>query len=157
MRRFLLWCSPLALALITPAAPGVAGASVSVGIYISNAPPPPVVVWHREPTMVLIRGSSVYCYPGDLDYDYFRYGMYYYAYHDDCWYRARYWRGPYRAIHASYVPRAFYALHDRGYHWRHRWHGIPPGHAKNMVPVAERHGHGHGKGHGHGHGHDKDD
>ena len=157
MRRFLIACPllALALALTAPATPAAAATNVSIGINLGNAPPPPVVVWRHEPRMVLVPGSTVYYYAGDCDYDYFQYGMYYYAYHDDCWYRARYWRGPFRAIHTSYVPRAFYRLHDRGYHWRHPWRGVPEG---RMVQVSERkqhhkHGHGHGK---HGHGHDDD-
>ena len=88
MRRVLPWCSLLALA-IALCAPATAGASVSIGINISNAPPPPVVVWRAEPQLVVVPGSSIYCYGDDLDYDYFRYGMYFYVFNDGYWYRAR--------------------------------------------------------------------
>ena len=153
MRRVLPWCSLLALA-VALCAPATSGATVSIGINISNAPPPPVVVWRAEPRLVVVPGSSIYCYGDDLDYDYFRYGMYFYVFNDGYWYRARRFNGPFVAIHESYVPRAFYAIHDRGYHWKHHWAGKPPGRAK-MVRVVERPEHGHG--HGHGRGHDKND
>src|SRR5262249_53024048 len=137
MKRFLLWRPLLglaaALALSAPATPAAAGTSVSINI--GNAPPPPVVVWRREPRMIIIPGSSVYYYDGDLDYDYFQYGMYYYAYHDDCWYRSSGWRGPFVAIRSGYVPRVFYSLHDRGYHWHHAWREVPQG---RVVRVSER-------------------
>ena len=151
MRSFMLWCFALALALIL-SAPGPASATVVVSI--GNAPPPPVVVFRTEPRWVVLPTSHVSYYDGPNDYDYLRYGSHYYIYNNGYWYRAPQYRGPYVAIREAYVPRAFYGLNDRGYHWRHAWKKAPPGQIKKMRQGREHDNRG--RKHGKGHGHDKD-
>ncbi len=131
----------LALGLmgITPA-----HAEVSLNINLSNAPPPPVVVYRSEPRMVLVPESRVYVIDDDQsDYDYFRYGSRYYIYKSGYWYRARNYRGPFMVIEERYVPASIWRVPER------RWRHLPPGHRKrNVIVVKEKKGHyDHGKGH----------
>jgi hypothetical protein len=118
----------VALGLLVPLA-AQGGTSVGVSISIGNAPPPPVVVVREEPHLVLVPNSSVYvCEDSRVDYDSFRYGVYWYTYNSGFWYRARRWGGPYRAIEVRYVPNAIMMVPAR--HWRHHPHGGPPGQMK---------------------------
>jgi hypothetical protein len=144
MRRFVLWCCLLALVV---SAPAHASSSSSMSITIGNAPPPPVLVFRGEPRLIVVPATGVYYYDGPGDYDYFRYGQSYYIYNGGYWYRAPRARGPFVAIREAYVPRAFYNLDDRGYHWKHGWKRVPPGQVRKMERRVD--GHGHKKGHGH--------
>ena len=122
MRRLATWTLLLALVALLPAI-ARAASTVTVG----NAPPPPVVAFRAEPRMVIVPGTTVYVVHNyeDLDYDYFEYGAWYYIYSHDHWYKAPGYRGPFVVVHEADVPRVFYGLHDRGYHWKHRPHGTP--------------------------------
>lgn len=124
------------------------GTSVGLSVSIGNAPPPPIVVVREQPRVVLVPNSTVYvCEDDRIDYDTFRYGVFWYAYNDGFWYRARTWRGPYRTIEVRYVPRAIMTVPAR--HWRHHPHGGPPGQMKKgdgrgyddreVVVVKEKH------------------
>jgi hypothetical protein len=145
--------------LLVMAWAGVASATTNLGISVNigNAPPPPVVVVREEPHVVLVPGSTVYVVDDRrFDYDYFRYGVYWYIYDDGWWYRARSYRGPYRAVEVRYVPRAIINVPAR--HWKHHPHGGPPGQMKKAYyrdgyHEGYRDGRKHGKG-GRGHGHD---
>lgn len=159
MRRFIPWCLLLALAV---SAPALAATSVTVGITLGNAPPPPRVAFRSEPRWTPMSTIGVAYYEGPCDYDYFRCGSYFYIYNGGFWYRSPQYRGPFIAIRESYVPRAFYGLHDRGYHWRHAWKNVPPEAYRRVERRHERreergeHGqHGqrgkHGERGGHGH------
>jgi len=164
MRRILPWSLLLALAV---SAPAMAATSVSVGITLGNAPPPPRIMFGSEPRWTAMPTVGVAYYDGPCDYDYFRYGSYFYIYNDGFWYRSPYYRGPFIAIRETYVPRAFYGLHDRGYHWRHAWKSVPPGQYRRVDQRFDRRedrrddrrdnrhddrkDRGHGRGHGHGH------
>jgi len=159
MKRLPLFVLLLAVAAAFAAQPAAASSSVSVGVRIGNAPPPPVVVWRRAPVLVVVPGTDVYSYRDDLDYDYFRYGNSYYIWNDGYWYRAPGWRGPFVVVRQEYVPRVFYGIHDRGYRWRHSW--VPPGqirraevHERNEerreMRRDVRHERKEGKEHGHG-------
>jgi hypothetical protein len=161
MKRILPWYFLLALVMSVPAS---AETSVRVGLTLGNAPPPPVVRFRAEPRMVIMPTGGVSYYGDPSDYDYFRYGSYFYIYNGGYWYRSAYYRGPFIAIRESYVPRAFYGLHDRGYKWHHAWKDAPPG-AYRRVERREERQEGdrherreqrgnHGKHEGHGH--DKD-
>jgi len=140
------------MALVAPAS---ANADVSWQLNISNAPPPPTVVVREQPHWILVPGSTVYTVNDDAyDYDYFRYGVFYYVSRGGYWYRARSYRGPFRVCEVRYVPRAI--LNVPGRYWRHP-HGGPPGQLKkreNVVVVREgdERGQGHGNGQGNGHG-----
>lgn len=118
-----------------------AGTSIGVSVSIGDAPPPPVVVVREQPHIVVVPGSSVYVVEDRrYDYDCFRYGVYWYVYNDGWWYRARGYRGPFRAIEVRYVPRAIMNVPAR--HWRHHPHGGPPGLVKKQrrdAVVVERH------------------
>jgi len=82
---------------------------VNVQIGIGNAPPPPVVVVREEPRVVMVPGSAVYVVDDNRwGYDCFHYGVYWYAYRDNYWYRARAWRGPFVSVRTEYVPRAIF-------------------------------------------------
>jgi hypothetical protein len=130
MKRLSLGLTAFAIAIgLASLAPRPAAAETSVSIGVNLGGPPPVVVWRREPRLYIVPGTSVYCYnDDDADYDYFQYGTSFYIFSRDRWYRAPSWRGPFVYIREEYVPRAFYALGDRGYRWRHAaWRGVPPG------------------------------
>lgn len=156
MRWFILCCFLLALVV---SAPAHAHTSMSVGITLGDAPPPPVLVFRGEPRLILVPTTGVSYYDGPDDYDYFRYGTYYYVYNGGYWYRAPRYRGPFIAIREAYVPRVFYGLDDRGYHWRHGWKRVPPGQGRRMERREHEHGqrgeHGHQRGHKDGNGHQR--
>jgi len=122
MRRLATWSLLLALVALLPA---IARATTTV--MAGNAPPPPAVLFRAEPRMVIVPGTTVYVVHNyeDLEYDYFEYGAWYYIYSHDHWYKAPGYRGPFVVVHEMDVPKVFYGLHDRGYHWRHRPHGTP--------------------------------
>lgn len=126
MKRLFVTVTALSLAL---SAPAFAGSSVSIGVRIGDAPPPPAVVFHQQPRWVMAPRGGVYVVDDNqLDYDYFRYGGWHYVYNDGWWYRARRYRGPFVAIERRYVPRPIFMMSDRDYRWRHHpegWRGTP--------------------------------
>jgi len=124
-RNRVLW---LLIAAIAATPVGAwAGTSVGWSVSIGNSPPPPVVVFQREPRVVMVPGSTVYVVEDDCDYDVFRYGVFWYVLNDGYWYRARSHRGPYVAVSARYVPTAISNVPPK--YWRHP-HGGPPGQMK---------------------------
>ena len=142
MKRRTLWSFLLASVVAAPLTAS-AGTSVGVSISIGNAPPPPVVVFQREPRIVMVPGSTVYVVNDECDYDVFRYGVYWYVFNDGYWYRARTHRGPYAVVSARYVPTAIVNVPPR--YWRHP-HGGPPGQMKkrgDYVVMREKEGRGH--------------
>ena len=148
MRHRRLWWFLLALVIAMPST--ASATDVSWQLNISNAPPPPVVIVRQQPRTILVPSSTVYVVDDDrMDYDYFRYGVYWYVSNDGYWYRARSYRGPYRVVEVRYVPRAI--LNVPGRHWRHP-HGGPPGQMKKRDVVVVREGRGYDSGHGHGNG-----
>src|SRR5205809_718100 len=88
-------------------------------IGVSNAPPPPVVVFHERPHTVFVPESRVYVVedPYADDYDVFRYGPYWYVMEDGYWYRARDYDGPFRVVDVRYVPRQIFYVPER--RWKH--------------------------------------
>ena len=91
MRRFIPCCFLLALVV---SAPVQAATSVSVGVMLGNGPPPPRLEFRGEPRMIVMPTCGVSYYEGPGEYDYFRYGEYFYIYNDNYWYRAPHSRGP---------------------------------------------------------------
>ena len=136
-RNRVLWFVIAAVA-VGPAV-AFAGSSVGWSVTIGNTPPPPppVVVFEREPRVVVVPGSTVFVVEDDCDYDVFRYGVFWYVYNDEHWYRARSHRGPFAAVNARYVPTAISNVPPR--YWRHP-HGGPPGQMKkrNDFVVAKQ-------------------
>jgi hypothetical protein len=97
--------------------------------------------------MVVVPGSTVYVVnDARCDYDFFRYGVYWYIWNDGYWYRARSYRGPFAVVEARYVPNRIWNVPAR--HWKHHPHGGPPGLAKknrhdDVVVMREHEGRGH--------------
>jgi hypothetical protein len=122
-----------AIALATVATPALAGVSADINLHVGD-PPAPVVVFDREPDVVLVPNTRVYCV-GGLDYDLFRYGQYWYINNGGYWYRARNYRGPFGEIRYESVPRPIMFVPAR-YH-RHPMHplGGPPGQMKKQQAV----------------------
>lgn len=118
----------LVLGLTLASARSEAGVSADVNIRLGSRPAP-VVVFEREPDVVLVPSTRVY-YVDGLDYDLFRYGQYWYINDSGYWYRARNYRGPFAQIGFNYVPRPIIVVPER-YH-RHPLHplGGPPGQMK---------------------------
>jgi len=119
----------LAAALVlAQGASAVTRVSADLNVHLGSRPAP-VVVFEREPDVVLVPSSRVY-YVGGLDYDLFRYGQYWYINDNGYWYRARNYRGPFGQIHYETVPRQIVVVPER-YH-RHPMHplGGPPGQMK---------------------------
>jgi hypothetical protein len=144
MKHRTLWWFLLASVVAAPLTAS-AGTSVGVSINIGDAPPPPVVVFHREPRVAIVPGSTVYVVNDDCDYDVFRYGVYWYVFNDGYWYRARTHRGPFGVVSARYVPTAIVNVPPR--YWRHP-HGGPPGHMRrggDYVVMKDKGRHGRGR------------
>ena len=125
-RHRLLWLL-FAVIIATPAGAS-AGTSVGWSVTVGNAPPPPTIVFQREPRVVVVPGSTVYVLEDDCDYDVFRYGVFWYVFNDGHWYRARTHRGPFAAVGARYVPNAISNVPPK--YWRRHPHGGPPGQMK---------------------------
>ena len=143
-------------------APGHAETYFGFNIGISNAPPPPRVMFRSAPRVILVPETRAYVIDdsyGDPGYDMFQADGYWYVVDDGYWYRARSYRGPYRVIDVRYVPRRVLTVPER--RWRHHPHGGPPGQMKRYQRVETRRGYdrvyvddrGRGKGHGKGHDH----
>ncbi len=118
MRRLIILSC---LLVVCVASPALARSRTYFGfqIGVSNAPPPPVFVYHEEPHVVFVPQSRVYVVedPDADDYDVFRYGPYWYTLEDGYWYRARDYDGPYRVVDVRYVPRPIFAVPEK--HWKH--------------------------------------
>ena len=127
----------LAAALsLAPGASAVTRVSADLNVHFGDRPAP-VVVFEREPDVVLVPSSRVY-YVGGLDYDLFRYGQYWYINDGGYWYRARNYRGPFGQIRYEVVPRQIVVVPER-YH-RHPMHplGGPPGQVKKYQNANEK-------------------
>ena len=92
---------------------------VSVGVAV---PPPPVVTFEREPQVVLVPQTQVYYVPG-LDYDFYRFGGWWYVNRDGYWYSSRSYRGPFAPVAFERVPHAIVAIPASYHH-----HPIHPAH-----------------------------
>jgi hypothetical protein len=117
----------------------VAGA-VDFQVNIGVPPPPPTMVFEREPEVVLVPRTHVYYVPKVVDYDVYRVGSYWYANRDGYWYRARSYRGPFAFVEHRYVPQQVFVVPVEYRRHPGHPHGGPPGQMKKMYD-----GHGHGK------------
>jgi len=139
MKRYALTLTALALAY---AASASAASRTYFGfqIGVSNAPPPPRVVFEAPPPTYYEPETRVYVVQGDYDdYDTFRYGSYWYVCRDDYWYRARSYRGPFMSCDVRSVPRPIFYVPQR--RWRHYPQGL-------VRWSNDERGRGHGRGHG---------
>ena len=116
------WIAVVGLIGLVSAMPNPAQSAVGFSIFISNAPPPPRVVFYHQPRFVLIPEEDVYACEDSYysDYDVFRYGDYFYLYDDGYWYRSPSYRGPFLAIRVDYVPRRIFSVGSYGYQCRER-------------------------------------
>ncbi len=99
-------------------APAAARTDIQIGINI-GAPP----------QLVVVPGTPVYYAPA-LPYNYFHYGGQYYLFHNDAWYFAPTYNGPWALIAVEYVPRPILTVPVPYYkappgHWKNK-HGPPP-------------------------------
>lgn len=118
-------------------APAHAQAGVSADVNIRIGRPAPMVVFEREPDVVLVPSTRVY-YVGGLDYDLFRYGQYWYINDGGYWYRARNYRGPFAQIGFNYVPRSIVVVPGRYHRHPMHPHGGPPGQMKRRGNYDDR-------------------
>lgn len=112
--------------------PGTTYLGFSTGV--SNAPPPPPVVWADEPAVALATGHVYVVSDPSVPYDVFRFGATWYLYSGGYWYRAPTYRGPFTVVDVRRVPREVIEVPPG--HWKHHPRG-PPGHER-------RRGRGHG-------------
>jgi hypothetical protein len=162
MRRLILSLA-LALALIAAGSARRSDAGVSADINLHLGHPSPVVVFDREPDVVLVPNTRVY-YVSGQPYDLFRYRDYWYIDDGGYWYRARNYRGPFVSVNFDFVPRSIVYVPARFHrHPMHPWGG-PPGQERRGWERdrgwdrGDRRDHGDrdDRGRGHGHGHDGD-
>jgi len=118
MRRLILSFA-LALALIAAGSARRSDAGVSADINLHLGHPAPVVVFDREPDVVLVPNTRVY-YVSGQPYDLFRYRDFWYIDDGGYWYRAHNYRGPFMSVGFDLVPRNI-ALVPSRYH-RHPLH-----------------------------------
>jgi len=139
MSRFLA-VALAASAVLAFSSPARAESYFGFNIGISNAPPPPRVVYVREPRTYYVPERRVYVVQDDdYDYDLFRYGNAWFAYDNGYWYRASARRGRYVAIDVRRVPRSILELPAE--RWRHHPHGGPPGQMKKRYVSDNRYDH----------------
>lgn len=77
--------------------------AVNVDIQIA-IPPPPQVVFHTEPEVIVVPQTRVEYVPVVTEYDMYRYGKYWYVNHDGYWYRSRSFKGPYKFVSHRHLP-----------------------------------------------------
>jgi hypothetical protein len=95
-------------------------------IGITNAPPPPKIVYTEAPEVVIIPDTKVYVVNrGHNDCDFFRHGKYWYVTTGGFWYRAGGYDGPFKVVDVRNVPEAIFAIPAK--HWKHHPKGGPPG------------------------------
>ena len=105
------------------------GYRYGVSVDISNAPPPPRLVFYERPTYVATVNGGVYVVdPGDNDCDMFRYGSYWYVFTGSYWYRSSSYQGPYTVVRFESVPSR--VMNVPAKHWKRHPHGGPPGQMK---------------------------
>ena len=127
------WSIAAALAAFASVA-GAVDFQVNIGV-----PPPPTVVFEREPEVVLVPRTHVYYVPKVVDYDVYRVGSHWYVNRDGYWYRARSYEGPFAFVEHRYVPQQLFVVPVEYRRHPAHPHGGPPGQTKNY-------GHGHSDG-----------
>lgn len=120
-------------AIVTPT-PVSAGVSADINIRVGDRRPAPVVVFEREPDVVLVPRSRVYYVEHD-NYDLYRYGRYWYINDGGFWFRASSYRGPFVGISVGRVPRSIVVVPARYRRHPAHPHGGPPGQMKKARGV----------------------
>jgi hypothetical protein len=127
--KLVLWISlaVIGLANYSCAAPAYTEYGFSIGV--TNAPPPPRVVFVEEPEIVVVPGTRVYMVSeSGFGYDMFRYGSSWYLYSGGFWYRSSTYRGSFAVIDVRSVPSPIMKVPAS--RWKHHPHGGPPGQMK---------------------------
>ncbi len=137
--------------LASMSSPGALAADIDINVNLGH-PPPPAIVFEREPRLLVVPRSSVHYVP-DLDYDFYRFGDHWFVNRSGYWYRAPSFRGPFRPIIVRDVPAVILGLPVQYRRHPAHPHGGPPGQLKKHGGGHGPHGHGHkgGKGKGKGH------
>jgi len=116
-----------------------ASADVNIGINVGiAAPPPPRLALAAPPPLVLVPGTQVHHVPS-VGFNLFVFGGRYYSLHNDAWFVAGTYNGPWTAVAVEKVPKAVLAVPVTYYK-------IPPGHARKMAGEGGGHGRGDGGG-----------
>lgn len=121
----------ITLAIAGLASPARAG-DVDINVNLGGVPPPPAVVFEREPPVVLVPETRVYYLPGAADYDFYRYRTYWYVNRGGFWYRAKSYRGPFLPVEIVRVPQVIIGLPVKYRKHPAHPHGGPPGQLKKM-------------------------
>ena len=114
-------------------APASAAVSADINLHIGDRPAP-VVVFDREPDVVLVPRSHVY-YVEHSGYDLYRYGRYWYINDGGYWFRASSYRGPFLSIAVGRVPRSIVVVPAQYRRHPVHPHGGPPGQMKKARVV----------------------
>lgn len=114
-------------------APASAAVSADINLHIGDRPAP-VVVFDREPDVVLVPRSHVY-YVEHSGYDLYRYGRYWYINDSGFWFRASSYRGPFVSIAVGRVPRPIVVVPAQYRRHPVHPHGGPPGQMKKARVV----------------------
>ena len=121
MMRTGMMCVLAGAMLTAVSPPSASGADVHIGVNI-GAPPPPPIVLEAPPPLVAVPGSPVY-YAPELPYNVFYYDGHYYTLHDEAWFSAASFSGPWGFVAVAHVPRPILAVPVSYYrvprrHWR---------------------------------------
>lgn len=115
------------------AAPPVVMTPAPAPVVVAPPPPPPPVVVaappvviQSPPQLVVVPGTPVYYAPG-LNVNFFYYGGQYYTLHNNAWFVATVYNGPWTFLAAEYVPQPVLAVPVQYYK-------VPPGHWKKHGP-----------------------
>lgn len=125
------------VATVAMRTPVDAAVSADINVRIGDRRPP-VVVFDREPDVILVPRSRVYYVDHD-GYDLYRYGRYWYMNDDGYWFRASSYRGPFVSITVGRVPRQIVVVPARYRRHPVHPHGGPPGQLKKSRAVYRDH------------------
>lgn len=126
------------LCVTASAGPAAAETQVYYGfqIGITNAPPPPKIVYKEAPEAVIVPKTEVYVVDrGGNDCDFFRFDKHWYMMAGGFWYRSDSYGGPFVVVDVRKVPEPILVVPSE--HWKHHPHGGPPGLAKKSGSASK--------------------
>ena len=148
MKRSLYAIAAAAVLAATITTTANAATSVDVRVSVGDPYHGATLSFRNEPEVVLVPDTKVY-YVRDRDCDLYRYGSYWYFVEDGFWYRSATWRGPFRHVRSTTVPRSVGSVPVR---YRRHWKNGPPSHAVAQGYYKDRDRYddrGHGRGNKH--------
>jgi hypothetical protein len=151
MKRNLYALAAAALLAATVTATANAATSVDVRVAVGDPYRGATLTFSNQPDVVLVPDTKVY-YVRNRDCDLYRYGTYWYFVEDGFWYRSASWRGPFRHVRDTTVPRSVVMVPVR---YRRHWKNGPPSHAvaQGYDRGYDDRGQGNSQGNSHGNGH----